>query len=273
MNILAVKNKYMYKVITTARSKMFSILYRTYSLVGGKNTISVYCYHSFANDTWPYSIKPPEFKKQIKRLIHDGYNFKSIDDLSMHITGKKLLLGKIAVITIDDGYENVHDIVDFMLKNSIPGAFFILAHPEHVDRSEIDNTYKLLSMQQIKKLSKMGFTIGFHGSTHKNLTTLNTSELNAEISLGKKTLEKKLGHKIVHFAYPKGRFNQKVIKHIRRSGFETAFAMGDINVHQKDNIFEIPRIGIDNSYSLADFISLSSPLVISTKKLIHKMYI
>ena len=67
------------------------------------------------------------FEKQITGLENSGYHFISYDDLIQYKEGKKTLYKKSAVLTFDDGYEDVYKNAYPILKEyNIPFTMFII---------------------------------------------------------------------------------------------------------------------------------------------------
>jgi peptidoglycan/xylan/chitin deacetylase (PgdA/CDA1 family) len=79
-----------------------------------------------------------------------------------------------------------------------------------------------MTWDDVRKLSRMGFTIGNHTHTHPNLLLLDEEELHSELEVSKKTLEKQVGKPCRHFCYPHGKYSEKVCHAVRAAGFETA---------------------------------------------------
>ena len=90
----------------------------------------------------------------------------------------------------DDGHPLDSKLSSLLLKNKIPGTFYIpLTNQEN----------PVMNHEYIKNLSQ-NFEIGGHTLNHKVLTLLNDDEINYEISKGKEELEKICGE-VNSFAY------------------------------------------------------------------------
>ena len=97
----------------------------------------------------------------------------------------------------------------------------------------------------------MGWTIGCHSATHPDfLRGVGTEK---EIRDAKKTLEKELGCEIKYFAYPKGVYNDKVLKAVKLAGFSGAFTTHWASLSKQTDLFRIPRIGVDRTHTIAQF--------------------
>ncbi len=231
-----------------------------------RNFISILCYHSFSNSNDKFATSLYEFKKQLG--IIKGYaKFVSIEDLEK----SKRMLGLKVCLTIDDGYQDVYKIIPLVKKLKIPAALFVLSESAKANRKELDNNHKLLTIPEIKKLHKVGLTIGCHSATHADLSKLNEQDLSKEIIDSKKNLEKKLGFRINYFAYPKGIFNDRILKFVMKAGYKLAFTTGGGSVNLKTNPLLVPRAVVDKSKQLADFPYLICETTFYVRLIIDKL--
>lgn len=82
--------------------------------------------------------------------------------------------------------------------------------------------YDLLDWEMVREMSRNQISFGVHSASHTVLTLENETEFEREINESKKTLEEKLGREIISFAYPNGKFNGKVRRHVVKSGYKLA---------------------------------------------------
>ncbi|MEK6882485.1 MAG: polysaccharide deacetylase family protein, partial [Nanoarchaeota archaeon] len=66
-------------------------------------------------------------------------------------------------------------------------------------------------------------------------------------------LQKSLGFKVNHFAYPKGIVNDRILKFVKKAGFRFAYTTKPGVINSKTNPLLIPRIVIDKSRNISDF--------------------
>lgn len=121
-------------------------------------------------------------------------------------------MSKLVVTTSwDDGAVTDLKLAELLEKYDIKGTFYI-------PQSYMDNP---LQKNDIVVLDKK-FEVGAHTLTHVDLTTIALEEAEKEIEGSKAYLEDLLGHDIVMFCYPKGRYNENIKKLVRSSGFIAA---------------------------------------------------
>lgn len=248
------------------RRTIYQLFFLLDLALGNKSEVFVLCYHSISND-WYYGVKASEFKKQIN-FLKKYYQFISVQDFEKYLQGKKRIYQPSVLITFDDGYQDILQIKSFLQKNNIKPIIFLIS--ENPNKSETQTTKKILTKTQILGLKKAGWTLGSHSATHADFWTLSSNSLEKEIISSKKTLTKKFG-KINYFAYPKGRYGDRVLKTIKKSGYQMAFSMNDDPINLETNKFIIPRIGINQSHGLAEFTTLFSPSVVQFRKLCKKI--
>ncbi|OGH13858.1 MAG: hypothetical protein A2687_04830 [Candidatus Levybacteria bacterium RIFCSPHIGHO2_01_FULL_38_26] len=247
---------------------ILSTIYSLSRIIGiDNNAVSVICYHGIEEAGNFYSVTTNDFEKQIQKLLKTS-RFISADQALMAFEGKKTE-GSSIVLTIDDGYASVMDILPLTRKHSIPVLLFVLSNPKNANRKELDHRGKLLSWDQIKYLHSQGVSIGCHSATHANFNKLSRIELEQEIVDSKKILEKRLGFPIKFFAYPKGIYNKSAIELVKKAGYEAAFSVDLGSLSKEFGRFSIPRTVINKTHSLSEFPSLYSSTTHFLRKILN----
>lgn len=242
-------------LITSFRGKVYSSITRT-----NKNTI-ILCYHGIDGSS-PYSVAYTEFIKQISAL-KQKYDFISLKDA---------LQGKNGIsLTFDDGFVSIKRVSSYLDANNIPYALFVLSDPMHANRAELDSNEDLMSDTELREFAQSPLvTIGCHTATHTNLKGSDDAELEYEIVVAKRKLQRIIGKKVEFFAYPKGIYNEQIIKKVRQAGYNAAFSVlpGSFSVVQNDLL--IPRTVINSSHRAEDVCAIVSPAVQLLKKVVLK---
>lgn len=221
-----------------------------------KGRACILCYHSISKDNDIFSVKPQEFEKQIKFISRS----KNVLPVRKIYNLKKDKSRDCVAITFDDGYEDIYkNVLPILKKYGIKATVFVVGSRNLADRVELGNDKKLLTLDQIRDLTKEGWEIGFHSKAHKDLTKLDEAKLKDEIIDGKKNLEKKLGFKLNYFAYPKGKYSSKIIKVVKQAGFEAAFTIngGPIRIDESCS-YKISRVVINRFQNFEEFKTLLS---------------
>lgn len=237
-----------------------------------KPLITVLCYHSISNDGWRFSTTPSEFKKQMD-LFSKYYDFISADQLVEYMAGNFKPRRPSILLTFDDGYKNLMDVVALLLEMKIKPVVFIIANPKKVNRNEIDSDLELLSKSDIKKLSEINWTIGSHTNSHPNMKS-NKIDIDEEIGTSRNVIKEVTGKTISYIAYPKGIYDEKILRSVKKAGYTLGFSMDDALLMPTINPLTIPRVGIDGSHSVIESLMTSQPLSILFRKFVrHKLKI
>ncbi|MEK7517688.1 MAG: polysaccharide deacetylase family protein [Patescibacteria group bacterium] len=253
------------------RKLIYGFIYFAESLFSKKLDVVVTCYHGFSSDGWRFSVPIKEFKKQLN-FLKQNYEFITIDDLRFYLENKKNISKPSVLITIDDGYEDVLETKDIFHEMKIKPLLFLLSNPDSADRSELGNKKKLLTEKQMKILVKEGWSFGSHGATHADFSKLSNSKIEEEVVVSKRNLEKMFGVSVKYFAYPKGRYTDKIVSAVSKSSYVLAFSMDDEIISPGVNKFTIPRVGVDGSHSFYEFSILFSFWAIMVRKIIKKHF-
>jgi peptidoglycan/xylan/chitin deacetylase (PgdA/CDA1 family) len=147
-----------------------------------------------------------------------------------------------AIVTFDDGYENLLDsAVAVMTELGIKATFFCLAGylgRRNTWDAKQGRRQRHFSAPQLRELCSLGFEIGSHGMTHRLLTRLNEAVVREELVGSKEILEDATGKEVRCFSYPFGRTDSRIESIAEDAGYERAFGL-----HQRPSSsgFSIPR--------------------------------
>src|SRR4029079_9461700 len=79
-----------------------------------------------------------------------------------------------------------------------------------------------VTWEMIADMRRRGFTIGSHTRRHVSLPAESPERAMAEIEYSKTDLERRLGERIDHFAYPGRHFNDAIVDAVARGGYRFA---------------------------------------------------
>jgi peptidoglycan/xylan/chitin deacetylase (PgdA/CDA1 family) len=187
-----------------------------------------------------------------------GYDVISLETLAEVMTNGSPPLQKCVVITFDDGYSNVYDNAFPILKRyHYPASVFIVGDLVGREslwaREESMKVQPLMGWGEINEMQRYGLTIGSHTLSHHRLTRLPHNVAAQEITGSKKYLEDTLGCEVAFFAYPYGDYNAQIRRLVSDAGYRGALtARPGFNINTIDP-FELRRIDIFGTDSLADF--------------------
>ncbi|HWB59713.1 MAG TPA: polysaccharide deacetylase family protein [Chthoniobacteraceae bacterium] len=196
------------------------------------------CYHNVGDErTGALNLTIEEFEKEMQELKDNGFSVISMDDFLAWRHGTKTIPAKSALITVDDGWVTAYTNVWPILKKfNYPFTLFI-----YIDY--VNTGGKSMTWDQIEEMRDAGVDIEPHTYSHSDLkipghlvdktTAARVAKdvaalgqdgwLRKEVIGSKEFLENKLGIKARVFAYPYGRYNEKVLELVKEAGYEAAF--------------------------------------------------
>ena len=213
----------------------------------------VLCYHAIGYSDWAFSVAPAEFASQINFLSRH-FTIVSLSDLSSrpnHTSRPRV------AITFDDGYQSVYRYArPLFARLGLSATVFALENP--IGTSTFPRL-PLLRIAQMQALTKSGWAIGYHTSTHPDLTKVNPSRLHAEIVTGKTRLESQLGSRLRFMAFPFGQYNKSVIA-IAQQHFVRLLTANGGPASSTSHPRLIDRVTISRHLTTDDFASLLTPI-------------
>src|SRR5579863_386971 len=154
--------------------------------------------------------------------------------LSTQINSGDGVPGNRAFVTTswDDGDRKDLKLAELLASKGLPATFYITAG-NVANRSAI-------APSELCELSKAGFEIGAHTVTHPVLTEIDDATLRREVTQSKHLLQELLGQEVTSFAYPKGRYNAKVVARVSEAGYRCARGVRLLSVSSNFPFFEMP---------------------------------
>ena len=191
-------------------------------------------------------MSPEKFEKQIAYLSTHGYHSVTLTQLYNYFYGNGKLPEKPIVITFDDGYKDNYTTAFPILRKYYFNAtvFVITSNVGHNNN---------LSWDQLRDLTSNGWLVESHTVSHYDLTELDSGKLAQELNDSKTSLEKQLGLNVDYFAYPSGRFNEKVKIAVKNAGYLMAFTTKRGWADRTADPFLIHRVYCFASMEIADF--------------------
>ena len=145
--------------------------------------IRVFCFHQVSETFEPEFmwecdwISTDDFKKMIKNLQME-YTFISLHDGYVKMRQDTFRMKKYAVLTADDGWLSVINIIPWLAENNIPITLFI--NPLYLDgiHKQERETEKLLTENDLRELlaNYTNVSICSHGWTHADATKIDQDE-------------------------------------------------------------------------------------------------
>lgn len=162
------------------------------------------------------TVAPDIFDTQMKYLNDQGFKTIKAEDLVNALRSHQAL-GKVAVVTIDDGYADAYQYAypitrKYNIVLNIMAPTGLMENPGY------------MSWGNLKDMMNSGSVFVYnHTWSHFSLPAGNDSKLDSEVMVPKKQLEEHFGKTVDIMTYPYGSFDNRVISYLSGKGFIAAF--------------------------------------------------
>ena len=162
------------------------------------------------------SVTPTDFTAQMDWLVVHGYHPVTLDDVRAYFEGRSSLPARPVVLTFDDGYQDFWNVAEpILLAHDFKAVTYIV--PGFWGQSAY------MTPQEIVALDQSGMVeIASHTMNHVNLATASPANRLYQLDVSKSTLERVIGHPVLDFCYPSGRYNPAAVAAVSTAGYETA---------------------------------------------------
>lgn len=188
----------------------------------GYQTVPILCYHRVGPRANLMIMPRETFAAQMEYLAQNNYNVIRLTDLPDFLSGKRPLPPRAVAITFDDGHVSTYQYAyPILRKHGFAATFFLY--------TDFLGAGEGLTWAQINEMSQSGL-IDFqsHSKTHANLIVRQPGEtdaryrerIEAELRAPLEVIERNLGRKVAHYAFPYGDANQLVLERLVQSGHQ-----------------------------------------------------
>jgi peptidoglycan/xylan/chitin deacetylase (PgdA/CDA1 family) len=223
---------------------------------------AVLMYHAFGHEGEPpsrYVLPADRFAAQMRMLRRLRFRVIGLEEHVRRLESRTLA-PRTAVITIDDGYRDNHEIAHPVLRRfGYPATLFVVSGRVGAvndwDREGDVAGRPLLNAHQLRELAAAGVTIGAHTRNHPSLPSVDELTTEAEVAGSKADLEAELGSPVGLFAYPYGRHDAKSVSAVRAAGFRAACSTRPGLSRAGGDPFLIERIEVRGDDSMGRFVA------------------
>jgi peptidoglycan/xylan/chitin deacetylase (PgdA/CDA1 family) len=195
-----------------------------------------------AEDPLRLGVSPERFASHMKLLHDKGFKTVTPDDTC----GKTIKGGagteKNVVITFDDGYlDNYSHAFPILREYGFCATIFLVTDlVGKMSAWDTSQPVQLMGWSQVKEMAEREISFQSHTRTHPNLQTLDDGAVMNELLGSRNKLEDILGFPVRHFAYPYGRFDQRVSRLVGMAGYRSGWAAG----HAAGGAFAMERMQV-----------------------------
>ena len=161
------------------------------------------------------SVTPAAFAAEMDWLVGNGYHAITTEDLYAYLTGARGLPSRPVILTFDDGYADFYTTALPVLRNH---DFRAVAYVV----SGFIGQPGYMTAAQVREADRSGIEIASHTVSHANLVGMSAGAVRSQLADSKRILEQLVGHPVVSFCYPGGRFNSGVASEVAAAGYHDA---------------------------------------------------
>jgi peptidoglycan/xylan/chitin deacetylase (PgdA/CDA1 family) len=149
-----------------------------------------------------------EFRLKINALRSQGYQFISLTAAYEHLKKDWFRYKKYAVLTFDDGYKSIQEMLPWLEDQQIPATLFI--NGKYLDGVSYRNNAneKYLTYDKLFSISLPLIEIGSHGYEHADASKMSEEDFQKHINMNIQLLQKHPNYVPFH-AYTWGRYKKQ----------------------------------------------------------------
>jgi peptidoglycan/xylan/chitin deacetylase (PgdA/CDA1 family) len=198
------------------------------------------------------SVAPADFEAQMDWLHAHGYHPVNFNHMRDYFAGTAPLPSKPVVITLDDGYRDLYTAAYPILRaHGFTAVAYIV--PNFVGQPAY------VTQSQILEMDRDGIEIASHTMSHANLARLSFGSAMYELGQSKRWLEQLVGHPVLDFAYPSGKFTPQTVVAVQQAGYSTAVTEQESIPHTMADRYLWGRVRVGGGESLQEFAANLGP--------------
>lgn len=169
-----------------------------------------------------------EFKRKIKDLQNQKYQFISLTEAYNHLKKDYFRRKKYAVLTFDDGYKSLLEVLPWLEEQNIPATLFI--NGKYLDGTSNRENPKeqYLKYDELFALNHLLIEIGHHGWEHTDATRMTIREFEESMQHNMEILCSHPRY-IPYWAYTWGRHSEISDLYLRQSNLTPVIITGNGN--------------------------------------------
>lgn len=196
--------------------------------------IRVFCLHHVCEQFDAESMYPcdymtlVDFKRKIKELRNQGYQFISLTEAYNYLKKDYFRRKKYAVLTFDDGYKSLLEVLPWLEQQNIPATLFI--NGKYLDGTSYRESPKeqYLTYDELFALNSPLIEIGHHGWEHKTTNEMTYVELMQSILQNLEAISSHTRY-VPFWAYTYGKHNNENDMIITQNDLVPVLVAGNTN--------------------------------------------
>lgn len=194
------------------------------------------------------SVSPGDFQAQMDWLYANHYHPVTFDQVRAYFAGRAPLPSRPVVITLDDGYADLYTTAFPILEaHGFTAVAYIVSG--FVDRG------RYVTHDQVLQMDRAGIEIASHTVDHADMALASYGMATYQLVQSKHWLENLVGHPVVDFAYPSGKYSIATIQLLGQFGYDTAVVEDGPSMHGRADRYTWGRVRVGGGESLNEFIA------------------
>ncbi len=215
--------------------------------------IPILLYHSVCDRSTgqfgPYTVSRQQFASHLDLLQDQGFQTLTVGQFVQLRDEEVAALGRVALITVDDGFADFHrNAWPELTARGMAATLYVVSGAVDGRSAWLDpldaGGLPMLSREQLHELAAEGCEIGAHSITHPQLDCIPLERARQEIRDSKTALEDVLDREVTTFAYPHGFHDRRVRQLVVEAGYSSATAVRNALSHEQDDRFALARLTV-----------------------------
>jgi peptidoglycan/xylan/chitin deacetylase (PgdA/CDA1 family) len=203
--------------------------------------------------TSPYPglyVPADEFAAQMRALAAAGYHAVTLDRVRDAWRGMQTLPPRPILITFDNGY-----------RSQYTRAFRVLRRlgwvaDENIQLTGLPPSQGGLTEREVRALVAAGWELDTQGYSHADLVRLGARQLQYQVAVARRTLQRLYHVPVDWFCYPSGDYDPAVVAAVRAAGYLGSTTVVPGWARRSDNPYELPRLRVLGGTSPAALLAL-----------------
>lgn len=217
--------------------------------------IHVFCFHH-VSETYDASYMWKEdwtqtdvFKRNIQNLKEQGYTFISLSDAQKKLKHDWFRHKKYAVLTADDGFKSLLNILPWLNEQNIPITLFV--NPQYIMEDRIGENMQnrldqsqtkvssgeiYLKMNEILSIQSPSITFAYHGYEHLDEWDMNKETFTQNLTRCIETMQRDFPNVIPFYAHTYGHATKGYDAILHEYGLTPVYVSGNSNYNDASNI-------------------------------------
>jgi peptidoglycan/xylan/chitin deacetylase (PgdA/CDA1 family) len=201
-------------------------------------------------------VRPSSFARQMWLLRRLGYQGLSMQQAMPYLRGERS--GRVAVITLDDGYrDNLQHALPVLQAQGFSATCYVVSDAvgrfNHWDAGKLRVHKPLMTLNQLRSWHDAGMEVAAHTRRHPHLTRCSDHELDDEIAGSRQVLEDLLGVAVTQFCYPYGDLDDRVVARVQAAGYDAATSTRRGRARGGEHLWRLPRVPVAYRHLLPSF--------------------